>query len=327
MIYSPNSKNKVVKPAATKKLIERLTQRLFISKSATVAMEQRQSQKTMAELIHDFHQNTRIYDNKENPVQSKWKALARVIPRSPKLLSVMRNRPRNVLSQLEQEQLIGENIKKNTFKANPINKRIFQKSPPISTCQKPEYKPIKCTEFNLRTVARLESRKVKEDNKEHDNAERFVFKARPMPQFKPISIQMRPLKKHLSDVTLKKQVSDTKITGQTVSTDPVAPQTIVPSEPKVLLVAEQLTHSESFKQKDSVAADIEMIQELSMQPEKDQTPIDSETKSNDEQELIPDSVTDLTQTPLNETNDDTIILNETNDDTIEISSEEITFQA
>ena len=217
LIYSPSSKNKVNKATvATKKMIERLTQRLFHSKPVV----KNESSKTMAELINEFHHKTRVYDNKENPAAAKVKAMARVIPRSPKLLSVKRNRARTALSHLEQEEMIGENIRKNTFKANPINKKLFEKSMLHPNGHQPQHhqhhistanhiinsttmaagaRQIRLTEFNLRTNARLEARKVKEDVKE----DRFVFKARPMPHFKPITVQMRPLKKQSSDQQLK----------------------------------------------------------------------------------------------------------------------------
>lgn len=215
-------------------MIERLTQRLFSSKSATSSTgnDQRQIHKTMAELIKEFHSKTRVYDNKENPNQtSKVKSWARVIPRSPKLLSVNRNRPRNVLSRLEQEELIGENIKKNTFKANPINKKIFEKCPTTThAAHKSEAKPpLKFVEFNFRMDARLESRKAKD---EPDHSERFVFKARPMPQFKSIPIQMRQHKKQSCTGALKKQVSDTKMVTVNSNTELLKPKVLpVAGEP------------------------------------------------------------------------------------------------
>lgn len=202
-------------------MIERLTQRLFTGKTSS----QLENHKTMAELVNDFHHNTRVYDhhkhhpqvkstNKENP--TKGKDSTRMIPRAPKLLAINRNRNRTVLSHLEQEEEIAENIRKNTFKANPINKRLFDKSivhhhnTTTATTQKPANITCKSIEsksssqFNLRSDARREARKMQKmvAEKENDDENRFVFKARPMPNFK--AIQMRPFKKQNSDQQLKK---------------------------------------------------------------------------------------------------------------------------
>lgn len=149
-----------------------------------------------------------------------------IVPRSPKLLSKNRNRARTALSQLEQDELIARTIKKNTFRAQPINKKIFDNYatgiPKIQTCKKP---PIKTFEFGFQTSKRLEMRKDKLQAIQQsieNSSSMYVFKARPVPAsvFKKVPIMMRNkhqlIKKQTSELCLASDRSDEKMASAVI---------------------------------------------------------------------------------------------------------------
>ena len=182
--------------------------------------------KTLAELVQEFDRKTRVYEDvHEKSSIGELKKHHLIVPRSPKLLSKNRNRARTALSQLEQDELIARTIKKNTFRAQPINKKVFENYatgiPKIQTCKKP---PIKTMEFGFQTGKRLEMRKDKLQaiQQSIENSTIYVFRARPVPAsvFKKVPIMMRNkhqlIKKQTSELCLSSDRSDEKMASSVV---------------------------------------------------------------------------------------------------------------
>lgn len=204
MTLSPISKKKKqFKPITynNRRPITNVNERLY-----NAALRRPPSYKTLAELVQDFDKKTRFYEDENlNKYRDQRKNLMH--PKSPKLLSKNRNRARTALSQLEQDELIARTIKKNTFRARPINKKIFDNyATGIPKVQCPKKSAIKNLDFGFHSTRRLEMRKEKmqaiQQSIENVNVN-FVFKARPMPVFKKVPIMMR------NNQMAKKQTSDT----------------------------------------------------------------------------------------------------------------------
>jgi hypothetical protein len=115
-------------------------------------------------------------------------------PRTPNLMtkrraeSDMRIAGLKSRDELEQEEM--EAFQKNPFKANPVDKRIFESSGPIGV-PKPAMRPLTEPQpFNLRIDQRSSSRAsilvAPEPEEQHS------FRALPLPQFSPRPISPRP---------------------------------------------------------------------------------------------------------------------------------------
>jgi hypothetical protein len=100
---------------------------------------------------------------------------------SPKLLA--KNRQRQCSTKQEQDDLIAQQIKKYTFKANPLNKKLFDSKYGASGVPKVKSgkQPTKSVGMSFQTEKRHEawSNKVASNNVKVE--EKFVFKARPLP--------------------------------------------------------------------------------------------------------------------------------------------------
>lgn len=222
---SPISKKKpTLKPVLhNRRPIASVNERLY-----NAAQRRPPTYKTLAELVQEFDRKTRVYEdaNEKKCSVNELKKHHLIVPRSPKLLSKNRNRARTALSQLEQDELIARTIKKNTFRAQPINKKIFENYatgiPKIQTCKKPA---IKTMEFGFQTSKRLEMRKDKLQAIQQSieqNSTIYVFRARPVPAsvFKKVPIMMRNkhqlIKKQTSELCLASDRSDEKMASSVV---------------------------------------------------------------------------------------------------------------
>lgn len=206
-----------------KKPLPSVNERLY-----NAAQRRAPAYKTFAEIVEEFNHKTRVYDDVHEKKSSvnELKKHHQIVPRSPKLLSKNRNRARTALSQLEQDELIARTIKKNTFRAQPINKKIFENFatgiPKIQMSKKPA---IKTMEFGFQTSKRLEMRKDKlqaiQQNQEQ-NSTIYQFRARPVPAsvFKKVPIMMRNkhqlTKKQTSELCLSSGCSDEKMASSVV---------------------------------------------------------------------------------------------------------------
>ena len=191
--------------------IQNVNERLY-----NAAQRRQPTYKTLAELVQDFDKKTRVYEdeNYENNSNNNLKKHQLIIARSPKLLSKFRIRTRTALSQLEKDELIARTIKKNTFRAQPINKKIFDNYatgiPKIKSLTCSKKTTAATTACSLLATKRLEMRKEKMQAIQQSIANvNFVFKARPMPIFynRKIPIMMRNnqlIKKQSSEMCLNK---------------------------------------------------------------------------------------------------------------------------
>lgn len=170
----------------------------------------RPAYKTLAELVQDFDKKTRVYEDENDKLSNLKKNY--VVPKSPKLVCKYRNRTKTTLSQQEQEELIARTIKKNTFKAQPVNKKIFDNY--ATGILKPQtakkLTTARSLEFGFLTNKRLEMRKekmqaIQQSIENVRPAANNVFKARKMPVFKKVPVMLRNY--HLTN-TIKKQTSD-----------------------------------------------------------------------------------------------------------------------
>jgi len=218
-------KKKQFKPVTynNKRPIINVNERLY-----NAALRRQPVYKTLAELVQEFDKKTRVYEDVNDTKFNDIRKNNLIHPKSPKLLSKNRNRPRTALSQLEQDELIARTIKKNTFKAQPINKKIFDDyATGIPKVPFPKKSAVKNPEIGLHSTRRFEMRREKMQaiQKSIENVN-FVFKARPMPIFKKVPIMMRNnqlIKKQSSESclninkdkmisTIVKQTSDSTLT-------------------------------------------------------------------------------------------------------------------
>lgn len=148
--------------------------------------------KSMAELVNEFETKPRGYDRSrslerntsgQRSRSSSVSSLTR--PISPKLHAIHRHRCNS--NQLETEEMIAQEIKKYSFKANPIRKKLFDakyaSGIPIVKSTKA---PTKAIGMSFQTQKRNEIRSTKsvsnDDKSEHN--EKILFRATPMPSFK-----------------------------------------------------------------------------------------------------------------------------------------------
>lgn len=109
----------------------------------------------------------------KEPVSKK--SNAPTIPLTPQLETRSRSRPQHVPSHQELEEQEVEEMKKNQFKAHPVNQKILQN--PCTGVKKVASKPpTQIEEFNLEGPKRAHNRSV--DDKE----EKYEFHAQPVPK-------------------------------------------------------------------------------------------------------------------------------------------------
>ena len=148
--------------------------------------------KSMAELLKEFETHTRDFEQRsrsldrgpgcgERSRSSSVSSLTR--PKSPKLHSVHRHRP----TPRQTEDIIASQIKKYSFKANPIRKKLFDANfasgiPRVKSSKA----PTKAIPMKFLTEKRNELRSAKHPSNEDrpEDQTKFQFKAHPMPAFK-----------------------------------------------------------------------------------------------------------------------------------------------
>lgn len=207
MANSPIAKRKKpLRPVMyNRKTIASVNERLY-----NAAKRRRPTYKTMAELVQDFDKKTRVYEDENDKVSNLKRS--HVVPRSPKLVCKYRNRSK-ALSQQEQDELIARANRQNTFKAQPLNKKIFDNY--ATGILKPQTAKKLTVARSLEppgflTSTRVDRRKEKMQaiQQSIENVRPTInnaFKARKMPNFKKVPVVLRNY--HLTN-TIKKQTSD-----------------------------------------------------------------------------------------------------------------------
>jgi len=161
---SPILKKRKFKPVTYnhRKPITNVNERIY-----NAAKRRQPVYKSLLELVQEFDKKARVYDeNLNDKTAGKNLRKTNYLPKSPKLLSKNRNRTRTALSKLEQDDLIARTNKKNTFKAQPINKKIFDNYatgiPKVNT--KPQKSVCKNLEFGFQTSKRLDAKRENASN-------------------------------------------------------------------------------------------------------------------------------------------------------------------
>nr|XP_022335373.1 targeting protein for Xklp2 homolog isoform X2 [Crassostrea virginica] len=143
-----------------------------------------ESYKSVAEQLVAFHKQTpeRFHtQSKKGPertkrLQSHSPVSGLTVPKTPNFESNSRSRPIHVPSQKELEEKEIEEMKKNQFKAHPVNKRILNN--PNTGVKKVVPKPVtKFEEFDLESGKRPHNKSIKTDKEE-----KFEFHAQPAPK-------------------------------------------------------------------------------------------------------------------------------------------------
>ncbi|XP_052718059.1 targeting protein for Xklp2-like isoform X2 [Crassostrea angulata] len=140
--------------------------------------------KSVAEQLVAFHKQTpdRFHtQSKKGPerakrIQSHSPVSGLTVPKTPNFESTTRSRPVLVPSQKDLEEKEIEEMKKNQFKAHPVNKRILTN--PNTGVKKVAPKPVtKFEEFDLECGKRPQNKSLKSDTEE-----KFEFHAQPAPK-------------------------------------------------------------------------------------------------------------------------------------------------
>lgn len=140
--------------------------------------------KSVAEQLVAFHKQTpdRFHtQSKKGPerakrLQSHSPVSGLTVPKTPNFESTTRSRPVLVPSQKDIEEKEIEEMKKNQFKAHPVNKRILTN--PNTGVKKVAPKPVtKFEEFDLECGKRPQNKSLKSDTEE-----KFEFHAQPAPK-------------------------------------------------------------------------------------------------------------------------------------------------
>ena len=167
-----------------------------------------------AEIAHNFLRDARQYDApKANTCKSITQPQAPVFHTDARLLA----RPKP-LSREELEEAAMEEALKHTFKAKPVDRRVFESMGEMGVPKVASKASTACVEFHLRTEARGAAAARNEGEGDRGVAA-SAFKARPMPsfaqpamcatpssQFKPtIAISPRFIKTHASTAPARRQ--------------------------------------------------------------------------------------------------------------------------
>lgn len=140
--------------------------------------------KSVAEQLVAFHKQTpdRFHtQSKKGPerakrIQSRSPVSGLTVPKTPNFESTTRSRPVLVPSQKDLEEKEIEEMKKNQFKAHPVNKRILTN--PNTGVKKVAPKPVtKFEEFDLECGKRPQNKSLRSDTEE-----KFEFHAQPAPK-------------------------------------------------------------------------------------------------------------------------------------------------
>lgn len=111
-------------------------------------------------------------------------------PISPKLRTITRTRLRNVgMTRAQKEEKLAQEIRKHGFKANPINRKLFE--PPKNVIRAPLKHTTKPVGFNFETDKRIEIRK----NKIHGSMDSVVSGQSNGQEKKPAVMNQLKLKK------------------------------------------------------------------------------------------------------------------------------------
>ena len=145
----------------------------------------------MAELLKEFETKTRgsvrspSLDRGGNSQRSRSSSVSSLTqPKSPKLHSIHRHRP----TPRQTEDIIASQIKKYSFKANPIRKKLFDPNfASINPRVKSSKAPTKALPMTFLTEKRQEFWANKHTNEDKPEEEP-KFKANPMPAFKNSTI-------------------------------------------------------------------------------------------------------------------------------------------
>ncbi|CAG2190295.1 TPX2 [Mytilus edulis] len=109
------------------------------------------------------------------PVTKKGSTPVMTVPVTPQLVSRTRSRPQHIPSQQEMEEQEVEEMKKNQFKAHPVNQKILQ-NPATGVRKVPSKPTTQVEEFNLEGLKRNQNKSI--EKKE----EKYEFHAQPVPK-------------------------------------------------------------------------------------------------------------------------------------------------
>ncbi|VDI50138.1 targeting protein for Xklp2 [Mytilus galloprovincialis] len=109
------------------------------------------------------------------PVTKKGSTPVMTVPVTPQLVSRTRSRPQHIPSQQEIEEQEVEEMKKNQFKAHPVNQKILQ-NPATGVRKVPSKPTTQVEEFNLEGLKRNQNKSI--EKKE----EKYEFHAQPVPK-------------------------------------------------------------------------------------------------------------------------------------------------
>ncbi|XP_063441850.1 targeting protein for Xklp2 homolog isoform X2 [Mytilus trossulus] len=109
------------------------------------------------------------------PVTKKGSTPVMTVPVTPQLVSRSRSRPQHIPSQQEIEEQEVEEMKRNQFKAHPVNQKILQ-NPATGVRKVPSKPTTQIEEFNLEGLKRNQNKSI--EKKE----EKYEFHAQPVPK-------------------------------------------------------------------------------------------------------------------------------------------------
>ena len=165
-----------------------------------------------AELIQKFFQDSRSHYVPANAAKSV------TLPTSPNLKTKSRCGGANKSRPMSYEEIVEEQMKgfeKNTFKARPINKRIFESMGEAGVPKVEARPPTEPVEFHLNIDRRASQARIRDSIV---CEEEFEFKARPMPNFSSSSSD------HQNTSTSSPRSTSAVAAAVTVLTVPVSPK-------------------------------------------------------------------------------------------------------
>lgn len=178
------------KPTPLRRSVAKVNAASVVARLYSTTKKADNSYKSMAELLRDFETGPRSSDRSRSQGRggcgqrsrsSSVSSLTR--PQSPKLRSLQRHRP----TPRQTEDIIASEIKKYSFKANPIRRKLFDEKFASGIPRvKSNKAPTKAIEMHFLTEKRHELRVAKHSDDEHNLNDKpeFRFKANPMPAFR-----------------------------------------------------------------------------------------------------------------------------------------------
>ncbi|XP_052060754.1 targeting protein for Xklp2 homolog isoform X2 [Mytilus californianus] len=146
-----------------------------------------QSTETLNDSYHSTAEKLRAFEKQtpdrfrskpragREPVTKKGSAPVMTVPVTPQLVSRTRSRPQHIPSQQDLEEQEVEEMKKNQFKAHPVNQKILQ-NPATGVKKVPSKPTTQVEEFNLEGLKRNQNKSI--EKKE----EKYEFHAQPVPK-------------------------------------------------------------------------------------------------------------------------------------------------